>query len=59
MTEYGYARVSTKGQSLDDQISQLKEAGISGSKIYSEKFTGTTTNRPKFEALTNKVSRAI
>src|SRR5699024_4662920 len=25
------------------------------SNIYSEKFTGTTTNRPKFDELTNKV----
>ena len=56
MTQYGYARVSTKGQSLDDQISQLKEVGISSSNIYSEKFTGTTTNRPQFEELTSKVN---
>ena len=49
MTEYGYARVSTKGQSLNDQVSQLMEIGIDKSNIYSEKFTGTTTNRPKFD----------
>ena len=55
MTEYGYARVSTKGQSLNDQVSQLMEIGIDKSNIYSEKFTGTTTNRPKFDELTNKV----
>lgn len=55
MTEYGYARVSTKGQSLDDQISQLKKAGISKNNIYFEKFTGTTTNRPMFDELTSKV----
>lgn len=55
MTQYGYARVSTKGQSLDDQISQLKEAGISSSNIYSEKFTGTTIKRPVFDELTSKV----
>ena len=55
MTEYGYARVSTKGQSLDDQISQLKKAGISKNNIYFEKFTGTTTNRPMFDELTGKV----
>ena len=53
MTEYGYARVSTKGQSLDDQISQLKEAGISSSNIYSEKFTGTTIKRPVFDELSS------
>lgn len=56
MTEYGYARVSTKGQSLDDQISQLKKAGISKNNIYFEKFTGTTTNRPMFDELTSKVN---
>ena len=55
MTEYGYARVSTKGQSLNDQVSQLMEIGIDKSNIYSEKFTGTTTNRPKFEELTKLV----
>ena len=55
MTEYGYARVLTKGQSLDDQISQLKEVGISSSNIYSEKFTGTTIKRPVFDELTSKV----
>ncbi len=55
MTEYGYARVSTKGQSLDDQISQLKKAGISKNNIYFETFTGTTTNRPMFDELTSKV----
>lgn len=55
MTQYGYARVSTKGQSLDDQISQLKEVGISSSNIYSEKFTGTTIKRPVFDELTSKV----
>ena len=53
MTEYGYARVSTKGQSLDDQISQLKEVGISSSNIYSEKFTGTTIKRPVFDELSS------
>ena len=55
MTEYGYARVSTKGQSLDDQISPLNEVGISSSNIYSEKFTGTTIKRPVFDELTSKV----
>ena len=55
MTEYGYARVSTKEQSLNDQVSQLMEIGIYKIKNYSEKFTGTTTNRPKFDELTKKV----
>lgn len=55
MTEYGYARVSTKGQSLNDQVNQLMEIGIDKSNIYSEKFTGTTTNRPQFDKLTKLV----
>lgn len=52
MTEYGYARVSTKGQELADQINQLQTAGISEDCIFSEKFTGTTTDRPQFAKLT-------
>lgn len=55
MTQYGYARVSTKGQDLADQINQLQSAGISNKCIFSEKFTGTTTDRPQFAKLTNLV----
>ena len=49
MTQFGYARVPTKGQSLADQINQLKSAGAD--KILAEKFTGTTTSRPQFDKL--------
>lgn len=41
----GYARVSTGQQSLDLQITALKKAGCE--KIFSEKITGTTTERPE------------
>ncbi|OUQ45330.1 recombinase family protein [Lactobacillus gallinarum] len=43
----GYARVSTIEQDLKPQIEQLKQAGAE--KIYSEKYTGTTTERPVFD----------
>lgn len=55
MTKYGYARVSTSAQSLDDQLEQLQEQGIEPNAIYSEKFTGTKTNRPQF----NKVLKQL
>lgn len=53
---YGYARVSTKGQakdgnSLESQIAALRENGAS--KIYSDSFTGTKTDRPEFNKLIN------
>ena len=43
----GYARVSTIEQDLKPQIEQLKQADAE--KIYSEKYTGTTTERPVFD----------
>ena len=51
---FGYARVSTKGQqdkgnSLEDQQQRLRESGAQ--KIVIEQYTGTTTHRPKFDAL--------
>ena len=57
---YGYARVSTKGQSKDGngieaQIDALSSAGAM--EIYKEAFTGTTTNRPEFEKLLEKLKK--
>lgn len=55
---YGYARVSTKGQarngnSLDDQIAKLKDAGCTA--IYTDSFTGTRMDRPEFSKLLAKL----
>lgn len=55
---YGYARVSTKGQlrdgnSLDAQHEALSEAGCA--EIVQEAFTGTTTDRPEFDALLDRL----
>lgn len=49
MTVFGYARVSTAGQDLQAQIETLKKNGCD--KIFSEHFTGTKTDRPKFNEL--------
>ena len=40
---FGYARVSTVGQTLDSQLEQLR--GIGCTKIYREKVTGTHNDR--------------
>lgn len=40
----GYARVSSKGQSLDIQEAALLKAGVSPEHMYSEKVTGTKTD---------------
>lgn len=53
MTKYGYARVSTQGQDLKAQIETLKAEGCE--VIYSEKFTGTTKDRPEFKAVLDVV----
>ncbi|WP_394122235.1 recombinase family protein [Planococcus donghaensis] len=51
--KYGYARVSTSGQDLNAQLQTLKEEGCE--VIYSEKFTGTKSDRPEF----NNLKRAL
>ncbi|MFJ7557768.1 recombinase family protein [Bacillus thuringiensis] len=49
LVKYGYARVSTLNQDLESQIQMLEKEGCK--KIYSEKFTGTKFDRPKFQQL--------
>ena len=44
--ELGYARVSTVKQDLDRQIDALEQVGISRERIYVDKKSGATTNRP-------------
>ncbi len=47
--KYGYARVSTVNQDLESQLQTLENENCD--KIYSEKFTGTKTERPVFTEL--------
>jgi DNA invertase Pin-like site-specific DNA recombinase len=54
--KYGYARVSTISQDLEAQLQALKNEGCDESNIYSEKFTGTKADRPKFKELLTKLS---
>ncbi len=47
MATIGYARVSSAGQSLEVQLQKLQEAGCD--KVYKEKRSGTTYNRPELK----------
>lgn len=52
---YGYCRVSTLGQSLDNQIETLIDKGVSEGNIFSDKYTGSKVDRPGFNELLNKL----
>src|SRR5262245_34573404 len=49
MIVYGYARVSTNGQTLASQDAQLHAAGAA--KVYSEKMSGAKSDRPELGKL--------
>jgi DNA invertase Pin-like site-specific DNA recombinase len=53
MTVYGYARVSTDGQSLAAQQAQLTAAGVE--RVFSEKVSGASTDGRK--ALARAIAR--
>lgn len=44
--DIGYARVSTAKQDLDRQVEALRKEGIAQNRIYVDKKSGSTTNRP-------------
>lgn len=49
--DLGYARVSTTKQSLERQLDALAGAGLPVDRIYTDKKTGTTVDRPGLAAL--------
>src|SRR6266436_4963909 len=51
---FGYARGSTAGQDQNGQVRQLKAAGCE--KVFREKITGTTADRPQLRALMKKLA---
>lgn len=55
-TVYGYARISTKKQSIDRQIRNIKEA-YPDAVMVTEVYTGTTTQRPAFERLLKQLQK--
>lgn len=51
MSRIGYARVSSTGQSLEVQLEKLNQAACG--RIYQEKRSGRTADRPEFKACMN------
>jgi DNA invertase Pin-like site-specific DNA recombinase len=49
MTVFGYARVSTEGQSLSAQVAELKAAGAQ--RVFQEKINGTRGDRKLLKRL--------
>lgn len=56
MTTFGYIRVSTKKQSLERQIQNVSRA-YPDAKLYSDKYTGTKSDRPAWQMLLKKVRK--
>jgi hypothetical protein len=52
LVELAYARVSTAKQDLDRQIEALLEVGIARDRIYADKRSGATVDRPGTTATT-------
>ena len=55
MRIFGYARVSTSQQSLDIQIRALKDAGVKANRIFTDKASGSSTDREGLDLLRRKV----
>jgi DNA invertase Pin-like site-specific DNA recombinase len=55
MTIYGYARVSTGGQSLDAQVKQLRVAGAE--KVFRETASGARTGRAQLRRVLDQLEK--
>lgn len=56
MTEYGYARVSSRDQNLDRQLDALRTFPISDRHIYADKATGASFDRPRYRTLMRRLT---
>ncbi|HGW4715854.1 TPA: recombinase family protein, partial [Klebsiella pneumoniae] len=56
MRLFGYARVSTSQQSLDLQVRALKDAGVKANRIFTDKASGSSTDREGLDWHCCKVS---
>ena len=57
MAVFGYARVSTDGQTLEAQISELKSAGAE--RVFREKISGAVTDRAQLRRALGLFKRAM
>ncbi|PID72222.1 MAG: resolvase/recombinase [Desulfobulbus propionicus] len=57
MRLFGYARVSTSQQSLELQVQKLKAEGVRASRIFTDKVTGSHTDREGLDLLRVKVEK--
>ncbi len=59
MRLFGYARVSTSQQSLDLQVRALKDAGVKANRIFTDKASGSSTDREGLDLLRMKVEEVM
>ncbi|WP_194894410.1 recombinase family protein [Catenulispora pinisilvae] len=53
---FGYARVSTRGQTLDVQLSALEAAGVASANVFAEKKSGKAGSaRPQWEDVRSRL----
>lgn len=55
MTVFGYARVSTDGQTLDAQVAELKAAGAG--RVFREKMSGAVADRKQLRAVLSGIGK--
>ena len=57
MRLFGYARVSTSKQSLELQITALKNAGVQHNRIFTDSVSGSQSDREGLNTLRLKVEQ--